>query len=539
MFIKTGLPASAWVGKLAAGFLIAALLAGLTGAHLATLTQYPAATCDETGYAASAYTLATLGKPAWPYYPESDRYGRDINIVHHGRTYLLGLGALLLGLGNSLFVTRLYSLLGGLAAVGLTYLVGHKLYNWRVGGLAAIVFATSFKFLLTTHLGRPETWATAAILVTAYSLLKSFESTRPNTGLLITGLLAAWTLDFHFNALAFVAAFIGLVLWHYGWQKREWQPILIFAGGLTLGLIIWLGVHAWPAPEVAWQQLTGLSVGYTGLKTGNPLASLLENASTIFDYLKSAYFLSAWPLSLLETGLGLLGLGLAMYRRNQADKILTIVIFISLATFAILFSQRFVQYSVLWTPWLVLGGCAAVELLLQHLTRTQPSWANPVLAMATGVLAIIQLGANGWLVYKFQDNNFSQMEIQVAQVVPTNTRVMADTTWWWALNKQRVFISDEYVSTEAPTPAANGSNTPEDTGWMEALMQRLDPDYVLFDKAVGCNDSGGAGWREELDYLTQHCQPLATVSGAKVNDPGQVSNVLGQTTTIYKCNANG
>jgi MFS family permease len=521
--------------KLASAFLITILLAGLIGAHVATLVQYPAATCDEAGYAASAFSLATAGKPAWPFYPESDQYGRDINIVHHGRSYLLGLGLLLVGLGNSLFVTRLYSLVGGLAAVALTYVVGRKLYNWRVGGLAAIVFATSFRFLLTTHFGRPETWAAAAILVAAYSLLRSFESSRPHTWLLITGFLAAWTLDFHFNALAFVTGIMGLVLWRYGWQKRQWQPIVLFSSGLTAGLIIWIAVHAWPAPEVAWQQLTGLSVSYTGLKTGNPLTSMLENASTIFSYLSAAYFPSTWSFSLLETVLGLLGLGFAVYRRSQADKILVILILISIATFTFLLSQRFAQYSLLWTPWLVLGGCAALEVLIQRFTHAQPAWAGPLLATAAGVLAIMQLGATGWLVYKFRDNNFSQMEVQIAQVVPQGKRVMADTTWWWALKEQRTFISDEYIS----PPLVSATNKPVDPAWIDVLMRRLHPDYVLFDNALGCNNVGGNGWSDELNYLTQYCQPVARVSGSGVNDPNQITNLLGQTTTIYKCNANG
>jgi len=509
---------------------------GLVSAHVATLQTYPLPSCDETGYGDSAYSLLTLGRPAWSVFPVSDRFGRDINVVPHGRAYLLGLGTMLLLFGRTLFVTRFYSLIGGLLAVGLTFLIGQKLYSRRVGVLAALVFVTSFKFFLTSHLGRPETWVTASVLASTYLILRACEA-RPSARIMSgIGLVSALTLDFHFNALAFLVASVALVLWRFGWQRRDGRSILFFSLGLSLGLLLWVAVHAWPAPVVAWQQLTGYSIVYTGIRGSNPMLGLLQNPMSILSYFMTAYIDTAWPIALIETGLGGLGLGLALYRRAQPDKMWLTVVGVSVVAFAFLFSQRFVEYSVLWTPFLLLGGFAAVEVLVNRLSGGDRWLARAWLLGLAGSISLLQIAEDGWLVYKFKNSNFEQMEAQLADLVPEGTRVLADNSWWWALKLNRVFMSDQYVLAEAPGSGETGGDSQAAVQpWVISLMGRLRPDYVLLDEGIDCASDRGPGWTDLKRYLVHYCEPITDIAGAWVNDSRAKTHLLGQITSIYRC----
>lgn len=509
---------------------------GLVSAHLATLQTYPLPGCDETAYADSAYSLVTRGRPSWSAFPEPDRFGRHINVVHQGRTYLLGLGTMLLALGRTLFVARLHSLIGGLLAVGLTFVVGRKLYGARVGALAALVFATSFKLFLTAHTGRPESWATAAILASFYLILHA-DTARPSA-LFMTGvgLVVALTLDVHFNALAFVAAWVVLVLWRLGWRERDARSVLCFSIGLGLGGLLWVAVHAWPSPIVAWQQLTGYSVAYTGLHGSGAGPGPWLNPLSMLAYFRSAYVDVAWPAGLIEAGLAGLGVGLALYRRSRADRTWLTVLGISILAFAGLFSQRFIQYSVLWTPLALLGGFAAADALATRLSRGNPRLARAGLVGLAVSISLIQIAGNGWLVHKFRGSNFTDMEARLAELVPPGARVLADGSWWWALKPNRVFMSDQYLLAEAPAaeePAGDSRSAVRP--WIARLMARLRPDYVLVDGALDCASDPGAGWTELRRYLASHCEPIADLAGAWVDDPRARTHLLGQTTSVYRC----
>lgn len=508
-----------------------AIIVGLVVLQIGTLQDYPLPSCDETGYGDAAYSLITSGRPAWSVFPEPDRYGRDINIVHMGRIYLLGLGATFLLLGRSLFAARFYSLVGGLLAAGLTYLVGQKLYNRKVGAAAALVFLTSFKFFLTAHEGRPDIWTTASILASVYLVLKCLEE-KPSWKLIgIAGFLAALTLDFHFNAMAFLAASTSIVIWRFGWQTRQWKSVVIFGVGVGVGLVFWVGIHAWPSPSVAWEQLTTFSISYTGLQDRNTLIGLLQNATSFPDFLKTAYIDTPWPISLIETALSMSGLSFAFYRRNPSDKIMLGLVGISVIGFAFLFSQRFIQYSVLWLPLLLLSGFAAVEALTNYLGNHNERLSTLGLWGIAVTIGLIQLGANGWLALKFRESNFEQMEVQLDNTIPPGTRVLADTSWWWALSARRTFLSDEYFIADFPNAEARDVVS----AWTISEMQRLHPEYVLLDNAIGCTNAQGPAWTALHQYLTHSCTLVEDLKGFWWNDPAYELSLLGQVTSVYRC----
>jgi hypothetical protein len=317
-----------------------------------------------------------------------------------------------------------------------------------------------------------------------------------------------------------VAAWVVLVLWRLGWRERDARSVLCFSIGLGLGALLWVAVHAWPSPMAAWRQLTGYSGAYTGLHGSGAEPGPWLNPLSMLAYFRSADVDVVSPIGLIEAGLAGLGVGLTLCKRDRADRTWLTVLSVSIPAFAFLFSQRFIQYSVLWTPFLLLGGFAAADALANRLSGGNAKLARAWLVGLALTISLVQIAGNAWLVHKFRGSNFTDMEARLAELVPPGARVLADGTWWWALKPKRVFMSDQYLLTEAPASGKpDGDSRTAIRPWIIRLMARLWPDYVLGHGALDCASDHGAGWTDLKGYLARHCESIADIAGTWVNDP--------------------
>jgi len=83
-----------------------------------------------------------------------------------------------------------------------------------------------------------------------------------------------------------------------------------------------------------------------------------------------------------------------------------------MAAFALGFSQRFVQYGVLWTPLLFLLGTAALDeasaIWRDPTARGRPSRPLRWLAQRAAIgLIVLNLAGTAWLAYRFSASNFA------------------------------------------------------------------------------------------------------------------------------------
>jgi 4-amino-4-deoxy-L-arabinose transferase-like glycosyltransferase len=503
--------------------------------NVAALPIYPPPTCDEVLYASVADALLRRGTFGLTALPNGDPFFRDENMVHMGRTATTLQAGFYSVVGLSRMGARVFALLGWIAATGATYALASRLYGREIGLGSAAMFATSIKAFLTGHTARPDIWFTAVTMLALLGLWRLI--TRPHGfGLAVAmGALGVLPFDFHGYGAAFLAGFCLVVFVELGLRGRDWLGVFGYATGVVIGTGLWLAAHLLPDPAHAWYQLT---TGYRLL--GNlPLASSpLANLGQMIGWLGDVFWTAGGVLAVVEGALTVAGIGFAIRRGGRADRVVLIVLGVSLAVFGVLMTQRFVQYSVFWAPlYLTLGAAALYDWLT---SRPEPQGGSrlsgrEVFALLCGAMVVGNLIGGVWLLARFGSGDFDGMEAALREAVPEGTRVVADSPWWWALRADHTFLDTDYVlaaaaAARAETPGAAG----EDAAVADAL-DGLDPDYIVLDDALGCRAEAGEPEAAAERYAVSTCELTTTIVGAWVGDVEKQPYQMGQRVRVYAC----
>lgn len=457
--------------------------------------------------------------------------GRDINLFRQGRTYTFGLAGTFWAFGVNLWAGRLYSLLGLCFAAALTFLIGKKLYGSQIGILAALSFLVSIKAFLTSHLIRPETWITAAYLFSLYAQIIAIRSKQPIV-IMLAGIIAVMPVDIHGHGIIFSISALITMFWELGLRQRTFKGFVFYLSGLSIGGILWILLHIWPSPSIAWLQIKD-ALGFT-IFSSTSNGSILSPFLSIPKYIYDSYWVAGNFLGLTELGLGMLGLIVAMRHHTLADRLIGATTVFSLIGFTVLFSQRFANYALLWAPLFYLLGFAAIERLLRRETKLSDRVENTSLLISIGTLIILSnLAGNMWLAYRYQENNFSEISKKMRSLIPENARVLGDQTWWWGLQQTHTLIPDEYFL--YPLPYEKDANLNAE-GRVKDYIAYLRPNYILIDSSIACAmDVGGPGWIELEEFAKNECKVVGTIDGAWWGDTGKSTNIVGQRTIVYQC----
>ncbi len=511
-----------------------------------TLSVYPPPTCDETWYSSTAVSLLERGTFGVGVFPNGEPYLQDVNWVPFGRSYGIGLAVMFQLFGVSLTVARNYSLLGWAFAVVFVFLLGARAYHRRVGVVAALLFATSTKALFTAHLARPESWTAFAVLAATWGSLVLVQGERIRLkAIFFTGLLAVWPADFHGNGLWFTLGLIFVVIVELGMRRKLWWQLSLYALGLLFGLALWFSLHL---PGVNLREVLLFIDGYryTPVSSSSTIASWWRNFATLFDWARTVFWTSGGPLSLVEAAFALFGLGFVLYRRALQDRVLGYLVVISMLAFGLLFTQRFVQYGILWSPfWYLLGVGALYELGGRF---KLPTWlSTPMKRMAILAALILLLGAqllgDLWLVYQHRGGDFGTMTDRIVARIPSGSRVMADPVWWWGLRTEHKYMTDEYtlILTKTDDPVVRTflgvSTVTAPAQALSRAFELLQPEYVVLDEAVSCLDPQVSIWSEVQRIVMDKCTSIDSVSGAWYGEPGKEASLLAQISTVYSCTA--
>jgi 4-amino-4-deoxy-L-arabinose transferase-like glycosyltransferase len=526
----------------------AALIVAAT--FLATLLNYPPPTGDEGLYASAAVSLIERGTVGQTVYAAGDPWDRDVNTTTFGRSYIAGLAIMLRIFGVRLIAARAHAWLGWLAASLLVYWLGSRLYEQQVALLAAFLFATGTKALLTAHLARPESWTTAGVLIAAIAAFGALEAERrPIPLALLAGVVTVWPADFHGVGLAFTVGIVLAVGLRF-LQRRAWGRLAAYGGGLLIGLAVWLVLHV-GLPGA----LRGIA-GFAGLLRpvqtaggggggGEPVRIVwLDRLATLPGWFVAVFWTAGGPLSLLEGALAVLGSLVALLRGSRNERTLLVMAYGALLVFGFLVPFRHLQYGVLWTPfWYLLGAHAVFVMAEWAVDRFAVSAvrARVIATLALAVLALGNFAGDLWLIAKWRGADFAETGEAIAALVPEDTRVIADTTWWWALRDDRVFLADDYF-----VALADGENravqrflgvdaAPSPHRLVELALRKLQPDFVIMDRALRSHTDTEPAWTALKDIMEERCSVVGTVPGPWVDDPSRWSTQLGQVSTVYAC----
>jgi len=502
--------------------------------NIIALPLYPPPSCDEVSYSGVAVSLLEQGSLGWAAFTQGEYLGRDINVVHQGRLYTLGLALLFRTGGVSLITGRMYSIIGWIIASYLTYQVGATLYSPKIALTAALAFASSLKTFFVAHLIRPEIWTAVSILVAIWIVIVAIRDNRQWVAWL-AGIIVVMPFDYHGYALAFVIGLTAAFLFETVWKQQSYTKAAVFILGGFCGGVMWIIGHAFPAPHIAWRQFFTFSLPYASFASVSPVSTTLNNIySAIVAFLPAAYWTLGGPIALLEGMLVGIGVIIAAIRRNQSDRIMLIVIIVSFIIYASTFSQRFVSYSVMWSPLLLIVGIASLEKII-GLFPINSVKADHWFFTFSVILIFANIVGSMWLTLRYANNNFTQMGIEVRRTIPPEARVLADPDWWWNLRQTNTFIPDEYFL--YPLPYENASTLNAD-GRITDYVAYFHPDYILMDSSIACvMDPGGPGWAELEKFAKSQCKVVGIIDGAWWGDTGKSTNIVGQRTTVYKCDS--
>jgi 4-amino-4-deoxy-L-arabinose transferase-like glycosyltransferase len=504
--------------------------------NVAALPIYPPPTCDEVLNVSNADSLLRRGTFGLTALPDGDPFYRDENMVHMGRTVATLQAGFYAIVGVSRMTARVFALLGWIAATGVTYMLASRLYGREIGLGSAAIFATSIKAFLTGHTARPDIWFTAVTMLALIGLWRLVV--RPHGfGLAVAmGALGVLPFDFHGYGVAFLAGFCLVVFVELGLRERNWLSVFGYALGVVAGIGLWLAAHLLPDPAHAWYQLT---TGYRLL--GNlPLASSpLANLGQMLDWLGDVFWTAGGVLAVVEGALAVAGIGFAIRRRTQADRVMLIVLGVSLAVFGVLMTQRFVQYSVFWAPlYLTLGAAALHDWLT---SKPEPEGDTRRLsgreryALLCGVMVVGNLIGGVWLMAQFGDGDFRGMEAALREAVPEGTRVVADSPWWWALRADHTFLDTDYVLAAAAASRAETAGGAGEGAAVEDALDHLNPDYIVLDDALGCRAEAGVAEAAAERYAESTCELTTIIVGSWFGDVEKQPYQMGQQLQVYAC----
>lgn len=505
-------------------WVLLALGASLLWVFLNTLSmlRYPTVTSDESLVALVAYRYTPAGQLSTV--SQFDPFG-----AYPFRLYLQGLARWFTVFGLGLAQGRAFSLLAGYLAGWVMFLWGTKMYNARIGCLAAILLWFTPRVFWTSHFVRPEMWVAVAnigCLLMGWWLLN--RATIWRAGLVGFISIAIW--DVYLSTVATTIS-VGLFILIWCFRQRRWTVLGAFGLGALLGGLYYLGVQFlpdWPQALADWQNWLSLT-GRIGSEAGvGWWQRLLQTPVTLFRFYVE-YSRIGW----LELTYFCVATFLLFRRRTLADIYLLVSTAVAFLIFALLFATGYHALDAVPGPILIVsaGLVPGVEFIGQTLAaRWQKGISGTVLL---GLVSLPLIGAYGGLSLFYwwtnRDYDYASYIQRLQLLVPPQASVLGQGSWWWGFTEQPYWWDetletyDERTSSEAQTLVAS-------------TMQTHRIEAVLVDDNLGMEitQSPNSVTRMALtDYLTENCHLQGEVSqigyGIDWGGPGVIL------TRVYLC----
>lgn len=501
----------------AALILITILLTMGVAVNLYGLSDYPAVHCDEGGDALIASQFLSADQP-----------------YLIGHFYYGPLGLMLAQLGASVTVARLHSTLGWLLGIAFVFLAGRKSGGWLVGGIAALVYATSLNVFWASHLARPEIWVVAGLSALLYLLFSADQSASPLAPAVLGALTVLNATGMYLNGGFFAVAIAGVVLVKGFRTEWPWKKVLLFAAGATTSLLAWLLLVALPL----YESVVPMVQQSTALHCAEPWClsedqSWLEVISARLvgqvSFMKTAYLSQFNGLAGLFGLYFLVGVVVALYRRARQEAMLLGVWALSTAAFTLV-EYKNPMYSVLWEP---LAALIIAFAAVRGAVRVAAKF--PRLLPAGSILPIVlvlplvgaNLAAQAWLSYKFSLRDFEGYLTELKELIPPGEPVFGVPELWFGFQDRNPFTADWLIhyTVRAQDPAL-----PID---FDSILGPVDFDYAVYNGTVACSGITTPLAEAYGRHLEATCTPVGRVVDRWFGAGGQEGR--GSDTVVYRC----
>jgi hypothetical protein len=341
---------------------------------------------DETGLILMSWGLLKVG---FPYVQAGSftKWAATYELV----PYPLALSSLIFGVTP--FAYRLPSLIFGTATIGLIGWVGYRMMGWRVGLVAALIYACLPMPIFWARDGFYPSQMTCFALLTFWFFYEAIRERGLNPRFVtLSGVTFVLTyLSWEGSAFIIVSMLLSILI--LKWGEYDWMLDghlwRVFATVVAIVLIqlfwrMWIGVPDYLGVVVTLSQITTPSLVFLNRLLFEP-----------YFYLQCELFVENHFLLTLVT---LIGMPFA-WRKQPL-----LFLYISLVTMEICYTGLLAhvapRYGFFWTPLIVLGGTGTFFYIWDSIAEL-PAWRTPFLFSRSvalyGGLAMLILGTNPFL----------------------------------------------------------------------------------------------------------------------------------------------
>lgn len=193
------------------------------------LASAPVPDTDESYMLQVSYEMIHRGKLAQPF----SRYlGGNIENTLHSFTpvYFVMLSGFLKMFGWGILQGRIFNLITAAFTLAMIFVIGRKLFNWRVGLTAIILLISDITFLYRSRFLRND-YSAAMFALLAFYLYEEAETRKDWRWFMGSGLAAGAALMSHTTGLYMIVAISVLMLFRRGWRVIRAAGFYQFAVG--------------------------------------------------------------------------------------------------------------------------------------------------------------------------------------------------------------------------------------------------------------------------------------------------------------------
>lgn len=467
------------------------------------LGTVPVYETDESFTLQVPYEMLQHGKLALPMY----RYlGGNIENVWHSYTpvYFVLLSGYLKVFGFGVLQGRAFNLITAVLTLVMVYLIGRKLFDWRVGLIATLMLVSDLTFLERSRLLRND-YAAAMFALLAFYLYQRAEERRSSRLLLASGLAAGAGVMCHTTVLYMLGVICILILLKKGWRAFSSRELYIFTSG-ALAMMAYEIIYDLIDLKNFLLQNREDDLHFGVLETGGWWQNLLRERLRYLEWYSGGAMFPALPRTLshlfqLLTAIAMIYLiarsarGVRRQMNDDPRRAILVAAVLTVLFIALLGGNKQIYYIAHLAPWFAL--CVGVLLrdglaMLGRIRSASAAWSKPVCIAASGVV-LFALGVYGYQLAKQNMRyvrevrnpnlvSFQEISGVLAATVPEGlcpVAIQAPVIWLAFPEKDRCFADIESRMAEAVDIDGKDYALVSQRRKLHNLAQDLDQKYHL------------------------------------------------------------
>ncbi len=453
---------------------------------------------DETWYLLPAENLLREGRMRIPVFNTPDRQiwnAPPLLVLIEAASWLVH--------DMTVVQARLVPLACGFGAVLLTFLLGRRLVDDRVGLVAAFLVASDNLIFLTSRTVRPDILVTFFTLLALWLLLKSIQEKRL-AWTIASGVAIGAAMSSHPNGAVAALCGVLMLLTFEGWQTLRQPRLYLLTLASTLAFL----------PYVLWAVLSDAANNYAGLRadiaiqtgrqssfiSGIGRSVIREVRERFRDFIQFPYRVHVGVLTLGALVMGALS-------RNRVSRFLVGCVVAYLLFFIVVTNySKNVRYLNAAMPYVALLWAQGIVFLWSRPStaagadgKRGPTFSRLAALALAGLIGVSQIAGNFYYHWKFRNADIGAVCRRIDALIPERSTVYGGMVFWAGLHQGHSYVPYQRMP------------------WRQAIEEFQPTILILDDRIMVAGSYPGEfdELREELhDYVDLH----GTLLGQVPND---------------------